>query len=70
MKKLGEVILAPNDFGVLFSLERMRVSVEGMNHIIERDCYSELMRGRENEGVLVYIPKKEYEELKKQGKVD
>jgi len=70
MKKLVGVVLAPNDFGVLFSLEGMRLSADGMNHIIERDCYSELMRRRENEGVLVYVPKKEYEELRKQGKVD
>jgi hypothetical protein len=70
MKKLIGVILAPNDFGVLFDLNGERISNNGIIHVVEKDSYSELMRGNEREGVLVYMSKKEYEELKKQKKID
>ena len=73
MKKLVEVILAPNDFGVLFDLNGERISNNGAFKIIENNSYYELMRGNgaeERGGVIVYLSKKEYEELKKQKKID
>lgn len=81
MKKLVEVILAPNDSGVLFSLNSPeqkigvggRLSSSEAFKIIEDDSYSELMRGdgvKEREGVIAYIAKTKYEELKKKGEID
>jgi len=75
MKKLVEVILAPNDFGVLFNLNGERISNNGVINngainIIEKDSYSELMRGNVREGVIIYATKEEYAELKKQNKID
>jgi len=89
MKKLVNVMLAPNDTGVLFSLsspgqdirEGGRIATNGVREIIEKDSYSEIERGsyselmrgdglNEREGVIIYASKKEYEELKKQGRVD
>ena len=73
MKKLVEVILAPQDTGVLFNSNNGRMSNSGIINLIEKDCYSELMRGdgaNEREGVIIYATKKEYEEFQKQKRID
>jgi len=81
MKKLVNVVLAPQDSGVLFSLsspeqeigEGVRLSTGGAFKIIEEDSYNELIRGHGTngrEGTIIYVSKKEYEELKKQNKID
>ena len=67
MKKVLEITLAPNDSGVLFSLDGRRISNDGAVRLIERGCIAYLMK--EREGVLVYMPKSAYEELEKQKRV-
>jgi len=76
MKKLVDVALAVNDSGVLFSLGESvsgRLDTSGVISIIQKDSYSELMRGNgetEREGVIAYMSKAKYEELKKKGEID
>ncbi len=76
MKKLVKVALAPNDIGILFSLEEAiggRLDANGAFKVIEQDAYSELIRGdgaNEREGYIAYIPKAKYDELRRKGEID
>jgi len=76
MGKLVEVMLAPNDFGVLFSLNGARISEKGAINLIENGCTAYLIResikreGKAINGVLVVVPESVYEHYKKEGKID
>lgn len=73
MKKLMEVALAPNDIGVLFSLNGGRIATGAESRIIERDSYDELMRGdavNGRKGYIIIATEEEYEELRKQKRID
>ena len=76
MKKLVEITLAPNDSGVLFSLDGARLSEKGAISLIENGCTAYLIResikeeGKAVNGVLVIMPEDKYEQYKKEGRVD
>ncbi len=73
MKKLVEVVLAPNDSGVLFSLDGARLATGTEGKIIGEDSYTELMKGdavNGRKGYILIATEEDYQKLKKEGRVD